>query len=300
MHIYILGPTKVVTPGGVLGASGLGGVKPRQILEILAISAGTPVSKDLLADLLWEGCPPRGYLGTLESYVCVLRRCLGREGGRGAGVMTVPQGYLLDPEKHSVDLATFRALAHGVRAEAPDPVADLARLEQALDLVHGDLLSDETYAAWAIEERSRFHAELVTAASTAAAQALALGRADDACHWADTALAHDRFAEHAWRTLMRAMAATGRRAEALRAYSEVRNVLADELGTDPSRETTELYLELLQGDAPGSAGPAGSARAEIQLLLRLLRQAVSSVAEVEVPRGDRALMQVAADLLAVS
>ncbi len=140
----------------------------------------------------------------------------------------------------------------------------------------------------------------MTAATAAATQALALGRGGDACHWAGTALAHDRFAEHAWRTLMRAMDATGRRAEALRAYSEVRNVLASELGADPSRETTDLYLELLQGDVSGSTGPADTARAEIQLLLRLLRQVVSSLPEVEVPRGDHALMRVAADLLAAS
>ena len=46
----------------------LGGVKPRQILAILALAAGRPVSKEHLADLLWDGEPPKGYRGTLESY----------------------------------------------------------------------------------------------------------------------------------------------------------------------------------------------------------------------------------------
>ncbi len=87
--------------------------------------------------------------------MCVLRRCLGLAGGRGAGVMTVRQGYLLDPDRHAVDLTTFRALAHGVRADARrSRPPTLARLEQALELVQGELLSDEAYATWAIEERS--------------------------------------------------------------------------------------------------------------------------------------------------
>ena len=67
MQINIFGPTTAVTSNGVITSSGLGGVKPRQVLEILALSAGSPVSKDLLADLLWAGHPPRSHLGTLES-----------------------------------------------------------------------------------------------------------------------------------------------------------------------------------------------------------------------------------------
>jgi DNA-binding SARP family transcriptional activator len=300
MHIYVLGPTRVVTPSGTVGISDFGGVKPRQILEILAVSAGTPVSKECLADQLWDGHPPKSYLGTLESYVCVLRRSLGLGGGRGAGVITVPQGYLLDSDVHAVDLTSFRSLVHRARAAHGDPESSLALLEQALELVQGDLLADETYAAWAIEERGRFQAEVVAAASLAASQALALGRPEEACRWAHTALAHDRLAEHVWRILMQALHASGRRSEALRAYFEVRDLLAAELGADPSRETTDVYLDLLRGDVPTTKAAATRVHDEIELLMRLLRQAMSSVPETEVPRRDLALMQFASDLLAAS
>ena len=58
LEIRLFGATTASTAQGTVGVD-LGGVKPRQILEILAVSAGAPVPKDHLADLLWDGRPPR-------------------------------------------------------------------------------------------------------------------------------------------------------------------------------------------------------------------------------------------------
>ena len=43
--------------------------------------------------------------------------------------------------------------------------------------------------------------------------------------------------ETGWQRLMRALAAAGNRAEALRAYAQCKKLLADELGVAPSPET---------------------------------------------------------------
>ena len=45
---------------------------------------------------------------------------------------------------------------------------------------------------------------------------------------------------------MRAHAAMGNMAEALRAYEHCRNVITAELGVDPSPQTRAAYEELLQ------------------------------------------------------
>ena len=55
----------------------------------------------------------------------------------------------------------------------------------------------------------------------------------------------DSCRESSYQLLMRAHSATGNRAEAVRVYHRLRELLAEELGTDPSRETETLYLELL-------------------------------------------------------
>ena len=303
--IRLFGPTTVTTDNGTLDGSALGGVKPRQILEILALSAGTPVPKDRLADLLWDGQPPRCYLGTLESYVCVLRRSLGLRRGRNSGINTVAHGYLLDPEVISVDLVSFRSLVRSVTSRGPAPAGlddatALARLETAVDMAAGDLLASEVYATWAIRERETARQELVDAAGRAAVHALEQQRPELALRLARLVLGRDRFAEDAWRVEMKAFCDLGRRAEALRAYCELRDLLAEELGTDPLPETTELYLETLRLDRHAGEALGRGGHDEVRMLLGLLRQAVGSIPGQRVPSSDRALALVAADLAAAS
>jgi DNA-binding SARP family transcriptional activator len=45
---------------------------------------------------------------------------------------------------------------------------------------------------------------------------------------------------------MQAHAAAGNRAEALRVYQRCRELLAEELGVDPSQETETVYVGMLQ------------------------------------------------------
>ena len=55
----------------------------------------------------------------------------------------------------------------------------------------------------------------------------------------------DPYRERIHRCLMRAYAATGTRAKAVAAYHEFRELLANDVGTDPESETEALYLEIL-------------------------------------------------------
>ena len=298
MHIHVFGTTSVTTMTGHRVSRTLCGVKPRQILAILALAAGRPVSKEHLADLLWDGEPPKGYRGTLESYVCLVRRALRDASGRDDAIVTVTHGYLLDPAVVTVDLRAFRERVLTAR-HAADPEARLAHVEAALGLVDGELLASEASSDWAISERESFRLELATLACDGAATALALGRHEEAVRLARTALAHDRFAEDAWRHLMEAMCATGRRAEALRAYQALRDLLAEELGTSPSRATTDCYLRALALDATDT-GSAGGAREELQMLMHLLRRTVSSFTGSDAPLDDGALVLMASRLSVAS
>ncbi len=296
-EIKLCGVTTVTTPDGRVVSGELGGVKPRQILEILALSPGTPVPKEHLADLLWEGHPPPSYLGTLESYVCVLRKSLGLGRGRGSLLATVNRGYVLHPGEVRVDLARFRDVLRAAEAST-GPGADLRQIDRAVALVGGELLADETYATWAIRERERFQRELVTLASLGAERALAQDQHELAVRLARTAVGSDVLAEGAWRMLMRSSYAAGRPAEALRAFSELRHHLAVELGADPCAETTDLYLEILRAGDGTHPGETTDGREEVRILMGLLRQAVASIPGLEQPRGFRSLVQVAADLVA--
>ena len=294
LDVKLFGGTRIVTPAGPVEANDLGGVKPRQILEILAISPGNPVSKERLADLLWDGAPPRSWVGTLESYVCLLRRALRGTERRPRAVVTVTRGYLLDRDVVRVDLAEFRALR---QVTSRDPLTAARQLESAVDLVTGELFPQESYASWAVHERSVVTGELLASATTAATLALRAGEPDLAARMARVAIQHDRIAEEAWRLLMEALWRSGRRSEAVRAYFDLREVLDAELGTDPDAASQALYLSLLRdGDHHGGRVPDVDRRSEVRMLLSLLRDTIATVPGLQVPREDRHMVELAASL----
>lgn len=292
IEIKLFGPTAVLIDGVRLDTAGLGGVKPRQILEMLAVDIGIPVSKDRLADGLWEHQPPASYVATLESYVCVLRRRLGCGRGKGSPLMTTQNGYLLDPERTRVDLASFRTLMTSVDGE-PARTA-MTHVEQALDLVVGGLLDTEPYAAWAGREREAL-SRLTTAGCTRAAQlANGAGESARAVRFARTAADQGVFTETAWQELMHALWSTGRRAEALRAYADLRAGMAEELGIEPGVVSQRLYMTILRGAPAGHV--ASHERHEVSTLMRLLRQALEAGAGVDVA-AEPGLSEVARVLL---
>ena len=268
IDIKLFGPTVVSGDGHRLVASDLGGGKPRQLLELLALDLGTPVSKEVLAERLWDGRPPASYRATVESYVCVLRRRLALVGGGRRALVTTRQGYLLDAEHVRVDLSTVTSLLGG-------DVADVAR---GLDLVSGPLLADEPYAAWAGEARGAFD-ELLAEACTEAAQAANERRESTlAIRLAREATSRSYCAEEPVRELMIGLNAHGDRTQALQAYQALRTEMLDELGLEPGTETQDLYLAILRGN-PAELDRQGDLD-EMRTLLELLHRALEDDSEV--------------------
>jgi DNA-binding SARP family transcriptional activator len=72
-RIRLFGPIEVEVQGRRLGPRDLGGVKPKQVLEILLWARGHPVAKDRLAESLWGQELPQHQAAALETYVSVLR-----------------------------------------------------------------------------------------------------------------------------------------------------------------------------------------------------------------------------------
>jgi DNA-binding SARP family transcriptional activator len=290
IYVKVLGPTVVEVDGERLPEAALGG-RLRQVLEILAVNAGQPVPKEVLADRIWDGSPPATYLGTLESYVCVLRKRLGLAGGRRSSLATRDRGYVLDGPDVRVDLQDFRALTNGGPRRPEDRVRTVL---EALALVRGPLLAQEPYAGWAAQAREAFDQELTETLVPAAALANELGEFDSAKQLARAAIERHAYSEVAWQELIRAHWRAGDRGEALGAYATLRQLLLDELGEQPSRPTQELYLNVLRET---DEGRQGAQRQELGLLLRLLRQALEGVPGVAVPSQDAALSRAAIGFL---
>lgn len=296
IHVQLVGAMSVRTDSRELTGRDFGGIKPRRLLELLALALGTPVSKERLADLIWDGEPPTSYLTTLESYVSLLRgRLQPGVPARASVIRTVNGGYLLDPEQVTVDTRTVRDLT--AQARTLRPGAALPLLREALELAAGDLLPGSAGVAWADAARHEHLVLRVETATSAALHSLHLGLPGLAVTLADEALSLDPLAEEACRCAMQGLWATGRTAESLRRHAHLRRVLSDELGADPAPQTQALLQRLLRDEAPpvipvqrrGTDRPmavAGTPESTVDLLAGALVVALRRKATTVTERDD--------------
>jgi DNA-binding SARP family transcriptional activator len=249
LTVSVLGPLRVLRGTTEILASELGGPKPRQILEILVLRLGTPVSKQALMNLLWEDRRPAEALATLESYVSVLRRRLQPGAGKFGALRTTTGGYVMDASMVDLDLDRFTSLLRRSRGQSAQLAFD--SLSEALDLADLPLLDGEFGAGWAEAERERHGSDVVTARIMAAEAALTLSRPEDAVALAERAVRGDPLSERGWTALIVGLENAGRPAEALRAYENCRQSMDRELGCTPGPRANAAYHRLLRATAGG-------------------------------------------------
>ncbi|MEV8636645.1 BTAD domain-containing putative transcriptional regulator [Streptosporangium sp. NPDC051023] len=228
------------------------GARLQSLVVRLALAGGRVVEQGVLVDAIWAEDPPAGPAHALQALVSRLRRTLGSAGD----VAQVAGGYRLAVDAADVDALRFEQLAAAGRdrLRAGDPNAAAAVLGEAVALWYDHPGAEPTVvAAVAPAAATRLaHASVEAVADLADAE-LALGRADDAAARLTALLTEHRVHERAAALLMDALAAQGRQAEALALYEQVRETLADELGTDPGAALRERHLSLLRAEQPAHA-----------------------------------------------
>jgi len=227
VRVAILGPLEVYDDGGEPVA--VAGARLRDLITRLALAGGRPVSTDALAEAVWGADPPADLANALQTLVSRARRALG---GAGA-VEQSAAGYRLAIAPGDVDAFRFeRLLAEGQTAEA-------------LALWREPALADA--GEFAAPHALRLNGLRLDALVTHLGQEVDAGRS--AAHVVELAAlaAEHPLHEKLTALVMRALAATGRQADALVAYEALRARLADELGIDPGPEVRAVHLEVLRG-----------------------------------------------------
>ncbi|HEY3470150.1 MAG TPA: BTAD domain-containing putative transcriptional regulator [Amycolatopsis sp.] len=269
MQFAILGPVEARRSDGTPVA--LGGPQLRGLLALLALDAGRVISADRLIDGLHGDHPPDGAADALQSQVSRLRRRL-RDGGAPDGLVEfTPAGYRLAVDPENVDVHRFDRLVTQAR-DTPDPATRLDLLDRALALWRGpalDGLADPPTAARLAELRLAATEDRVDAA-------LALGDHDRLVAELRALTAEHPLRERLAAQLMRALHGSGRSAEALTVFAEVRERLAEELGADPSADLTDAHAAVLRA-APARRVPVPLTgfvgRVELDRLTAALRDA---------------------------
>jgi DNA-binding SARP family transcriptional activator len=221
-----------------------GSRKERTLLAFLGTRPGRVVAVDEIVEALWNGRRPRLPEANVATLVSRLRSRFGADtitGGR--------DGYRLG-DTVLVDLEEAASLVTEAETllRSSEPALGLIAASRALKLLgRGPVLVDHPADDWAEQARDRQAGLLRRARVSLGEAALHTGEPGQAHLTAEAAIAADPLDEAAYRVLMRACATVGEPARAIRAYQQLRRVLASELGTDPAPATHELYLAVLRG-----------------------------------------------------
>ncbi|MFF1815916.1 BTAD domain-containing putative transcriptional regulator [Kribbella sp. NPDC058245] len=240
----VLGPWQV---GSDLAELTLPPGQARVVLASLLLAVNQPVGLDALADQVWPERPPANPPGTLHTYVSRLRRVLGA--GR---IETDQAGYVLRADERNIDLHQFRALC-AQAAAAESPAAELKLLRTALALWRGRPFGDLTSTWLDRDVVPQLTEEWFAATERRIDLELAAGPPGGVVAELSDLTRQYPTREALWFRLIDALRRSGRRAEALDRYHQVRAILRDELGIDPSQELDELHRAIPNSEA--SHGP---------------------------------------------
>ncbi len=232
MEFRVLGALEVVGGGGrrVLVTA----KRPRALLAVLLVRVGRVVSVDELVEAVWGSAVPEYPRAALHTCVTRLRTALGGE----VEVEAAVDGYRIVVDESDVDMARFLA------GTAKD---DADGLRAALGLWRGEPFADV--------ESDYLHREVVPSlVERRLATMERLFELDHAEGRYDIPGLHELTAkypvrERFWAQLMLALHHSGRQAEALAAYSDVRRKLVDELGVEPGAHLRRAHQTVLAGTA---------------------------------------------------
>lgn len=254
----MLGPVEAVREGTPVD---LGAPQLRALLARLLLSAGQTVPADVLLDALWEDRDDAS-VRNLRVYVSRLRKVLGDD-----VVRTRAPGYILHVEVDQVDSLRFeRMVAEGRQLLSQGSAAAAAQvLRSALALWHGPALADQRDRAFAHGDAVRLDNARLDALEERIEADLACGRHNELSSELRGLVATHPLRERLWRQRMVAEHRAGQTPQALRTYQELRQLLADELGLDPSPSAQQLERAILSNDlsldwhppiGPATAEPA--------------------------------------------
>jgi len=219
------------------------GRRRKAVLAVLGLRAGEVVSTDRLVEIVWGDDAPATALNTLQRHVSYLR---GMSGVRGL-VVARGRGYMLDLEGDSTDVRGAETLIRESQ-QAVDPGQRVARLRAALALWRGEALVDVCDLSW-LNEQARRLSRLRHSAVRALTEArLTVGDHAQLVPELQHLAEQHPYDEEVHRQLILALHRTGRPADALAAFEEVRRTLRDDLGVAPGPALRDLQAAILRQD----------------------------------------------------
>ena len=246
VRFQLLGPVEVRAGNRLLD---VGAARQRCVLVALVLDANRVVEVDDLVERVWGGSrSPERPRRAVQTYISLLRTALADVGR--VSIVRRPDSYLIELDERCVDVHEFRRLAargqdRGGVGSRDDGAAE--RWERALGLWRGEAFGPMD-TPWLAAVRMRLNQERQAVERDLTDLQLRQGRHGMLLARLSAWARADPLDERLAGQLMLALFRSGRQADALGHYQGVRELLAAELGTDPSRELQELHRRILTDD----------------------------------------------------
>jgi len=252
--IRVLGPFEVTLDGEPV--TRFETRKTRALLGYLAAEGGRPHHREALAEMLWTDRPEGAARANLRHTLRTLRLAIGDY--EASPPYLLATGYTIQFNDNSdawIDVAAFSLLLPANRSTAlPTSQQAVRELEEAVELFRGSFLDDVSLAdsaafeEWRVLRREQYNHQVLDALCRLAGYHERRGEYEPALAYALRRVELEPWEESAHQQVMRLLATTGRRAEALSQYKALRRVLAEELNLEPVTETTRLYEQIRDGE----------------------------------------------------
>jgi len=238
MEYRVLGAVEVLDGGAGVG---LPRRQERLVLGVLLLRANEVVPVDELVDLVWPQEPGERARQALQVYVSRLRKA-------GVEIEGSRAGYAVHLQPGALDLQRFRTLVEQARG-MKDPVLRSAGLAEALGLWRGKPLAEVTTEPIRARLCAGIEEERSTAVEDRIEADLLAGRHEQLVPELAELVAADPLRERLVIAWMTALYRSGRKQEALTAYAELAERLADQYGLDPAPALRRLHLAILRDEA---------------------------------------------------
>jgi DNA-binding SARP family transcriptional activator len=218
-----------------------------RLVRYLVVNRDVPIHGDAICEALWPELDADGARRSLRVAASRARQALDCPGADVSVVEVVEGCYrLVLDDSDTVDAEEFEKAAI---AASPGTERNREALERARALWCGEPLPVERYADWATAWRERLIERQIAVLASLTTHCTDAGDHAAAIEAGRELVCLDTLNEGAHRLLMTAYARAGRTGRALRQYLICRNSLVEELGIEPSRETSRLQARVLAGEA---------------------------------------------------
>jgi DNA-binding SARP family transcriptional activator len=247
VRIRVVGKLTIEQGVGYLRERDLPGNQGRLVLAMLVVGRRHPLSRDVLADELWPEGLPRSWETALRAVVSKVRAAASRAGLEPRLIDSAFGCYQLHAGDAEIDVESAFAALHEAEGQVRRHEWRAAAVNATVTCIvcRRPFLAG-LYNPWTVEQRDRLRDLHVTAREILSEAHGAIGDWSQSARHAESAIDLDPYREALHQRLIISRARSGDRLGAARVFRRYSELMREELGIEPTRETIAILDAALE------------------------------------------------------